>query len=302
MRGIVMSRLIIWLIALAMPLSAFGAEQMVLKYARFQSFDEKGTGLRQPEGLACSEDRLVVADTGNKRLVLYALQGGEILGGTEIKIPQLPYPVRVAIGSKGDIFIIDGRLRKVAHLSREGKYVGYVEPSDLPAQSMVVPAGLAIDSSDNLYLMDIAGGRVLVLSPDGKFQRQINFPKEYGFMTDITVDPRGTVFAVDGVKSMVYSNAKDPAVLSPISGTLKEDLKFPSNIIMNNKGMLLISDQNGGGIVAVSQDGTLLTRMLNLGWTEGTVRYPSQLCTDRDGAVFVADRENNRIQEFTPLK
>jgi hypothetical protein len=42
-----MSRLIIWLIALAMPLSAFGAEQMVLKYARFQSFDEKGTGLRR---------------------------------------------------------------------------------------------------------------------------------------------------------------------------------------------------------------------------------------------------------------
>ena len=52
----------------------------------------------------------------------------------------------------------------------------------------------------------------------------------------------------------------------------------------------------------MGQDGTFLKRLLSLGWKEGAVRYPSQVCVDKNGALFVTDRANNRIQEFTPLK
>jgi len=121
-------------------------------------------------------------------------------------------------------------------------------------------------------------------------------------MTDMAVDPKGTVFTVDGARSIVYSNAKDKAVLSPITGSLKDDLKFPSNIMTDKKGMLFISDQNSGGVVLVGQDGTLQNRMFSLGWKEGSVRYPSQLCIDNNSVLFVTDRDNNRIQVFSPLK
>jgi sugar lactone lactonase YvrE len=297
-----MSRLILLLIVLAMPLSAFGAEPVKLKYASSVYADVKGVGLNQPEGIACGEDRLVVADSGNARLVLYTLQGGEAIGGTEIKLPQVLYPVRLAITSKGDLLVLDERLRKVARITRDGVFKAYVEPSGLPAQTMIIPAGLGVDADDNLYLLDALAGRILVLNAEGQFQRQINFPKEYGFITDLAVDPKGTVFAVDAVKSVVYSTAKDPAALTPITGTLKEDLKFPSNIMTDKKGTLYISDQNGGGIVAIGQDGTFRNRMLSLGWKEGAVRYPTQTCVDKDGSLFVADRANNRVQKFTPLK
>jgi hypothetical protein len=297
-----MSRLIGLMIALFLPLSAFGAEAIKLKHALSLYTDEKGNALNRPEGVACTEDRLVVADTGNGRIVLYTLQGGEPRGGTEIKLTQVPYPKRVTIGPKGDLFVLDQRLRKVARLTREGAFSGYVEISGLPAEGMVVPAGVDVDNKDTIYLLDIVGGRVLVLAVDGKLQRQIDFPKDYGFITDLTVDPQGIVFLVDGVRSMVYSNAKDQAVFSPITGTLKEDLKFPSNIMTDKKGTLFISDQNSGGIVVVGQDGTFRNRLLSLGWKEGAVRYPAQICIGIDGGFFVADRANNRIQMFTPLK
>ena len=297
-----MRRLIVLMIVLVQPLHAFGAEPVRMKYALSVYADEKGNGLNRPEGLACSEDRLVVADTGNGRIVLYSLQNGEPKGGTEIKLPQVLYPIRVAISSKGDIFILDERLRKVARLTREGAFTGYVEISGLPVQGTVIPAGISVSSKDDLYLLDVLGGRVLVLAVDGKFQRQIDFPKEYGFFTDLTVDPKGTVFLVDGVNSMVYSNAKDPAVFSPITGKLKEELKFPSNVATDNKGTLFISDQNSGGVVAVGQDGTYRNRFMSLGWKEGTVRYPAQICIDKDGDLFVADRANSRIQKFSPLQ
>jgi hypothetical protein len=273
-----------------------------MKHALSVYDDEKGKGLNQPEGVACGEDRLVVADTGNGRIVLYSLQDGEPKGGTEIKLPQVLYPIRVTIGSKGDIFVLDERQRKVVHLTREGAFNGYVEISGLPVQGMVVTGGIAVDSMDKLYLLDILGGRVLVLAVDGKFQQEIDFPKDNGFITDLAVDPKGTIFLVDGAQSMVYSNAKDPAVFSPITGKMKDELKFPSNVVSDKKGMLFISDQNSGGVVVVGQDGVFRNRLLSLGWKEGTVRYPAQICIGNNGAFFIADRANNRIQMFTPLK
>ena len=302
MRGMIMHRLIILIIALTLPLPAFGAEPVRMKYALSAYADEKGNGLNQPEGIACKGDRLVVADTGNGRLILYSLQGGEPRGGKEIKLSQVVYPIRVRINSKGDIFVLDERQRKVVRLTPEGTFKQYLELGGLATESMVVPAGIDLDGADNVYLLDVLGGRVLVLDADGKMQRQINFPKEYGFITDLAVNPKGTVFLTDGPKSMVYANAADPNAFTPLTGIMKEDLKFPSNIIADTKGMLFISDQNSGGIVAVGQDGSFRNRMLSLGWKEGAVRYPAQLCVDKDGNLFVADRANSRIQEFTPIQ
>jgi DNA-binding beta-propeller fold protein YncE len=302
MQGMIMSRLIVLMIVLLLPLHAFGAEPVVMKYALSAYADEKGIGLNQPEGIACKDDRLMVADTGNGRLVLYSLQDGELKGGKEIKLPQVVYPIRVRFNSKGDVFVIDERQRKVVRLTPEGVFKQYLELGGLPTESMVVPAGIDLDGADNIYLLDVPGGRVLVLDADGKMQRQINFPKEYGFITDLAVNAKGTVFLTDGVKSMVYANAADPNAFAAITGIMKEDLKFPSNIVADTKGILFISDQNSGGVVVVGQDGTFRNRLLSLGWKEGAVRYPTQICVHKDGGLFVADRANSRIQMFTPLK
>lgn len=290
-------------IVLLLPLRAFGAAEAIrLKYGLSLYTDEKGVGLNQPEGVACGENRLVVADTGSGRLLLYTLRGGDPTGGKEVKLSQVLYPQRVRISPKGDIIVLDGRQRKVSLLGPDGAFRQHLEFGGLPGGSTVVPAGIDVDGNDNLYVLDILAGRVLVFGADGKFQRQIDFPKSFGFFTDLAVDQKGTVFLIDAVDAMVYSNAKDPAVLSPITGTLKNDLKFAGSISLDSGGALYITDQNSGGVIVVGKDGTVRARLLTLGWKEGTVRYPTQLCVDKAGDLFVADRANNRIQEFTPLK
>lgn len=294
--------LIVLMIVAVLPLSTFGAEAIRLKYGLSLYADEKGVSLNQPDGVACGDDRLVVADTGSGRMVLYSLQGGEPAGGRGIKLAQVPYPQRVRISSKGDIFVLDGRLRKVARLSPEGVFKQYVDMSGLPGESMIVPVGIDLDGNDNLSVLDILSGRVLVFDADGKFQRQIGLPKSFGFVTDLAVDQKGTVFLVDAVDAVVYANAKDPAVFSPLTGTLKSDVKFAGAISLDSMGTLYITDQNSGGVVVIGRDGGVRARLLTLGWKEGAVRYPTQLCIDKAGNLFVADRANNRIQEFTPLK
>ncbi len=297
-----MKRIVVLAAVLLLPLCSFGADAIKLKYTLTLSIDEKGNGLSQPEGVACGEDRLVVADSGNGRLLLYSLVNGEPKGGREIKLSQVVYPLRVKLSPKGDILVLDERQRKIARLSGEGAFKRFVEPTGLPAEGAVIPAGLDVDANDNLYLLDVAGGRVLVLDADGKFQRQIAFPADYGFITDLAVDARGTVYAIDGVASMVYSTAKDPAALSPIAGPMKDQMKFPMSIAPDNQGTLFVADQNGGGIVLLGQDGSFRGRQLDFGWKDGFLRYPAEICLDKAGDLFIADRENSRVQEFSPLR
>jgi len=301
MRGTGLRRFIILMLLLLFPLKSFSAEGIKLKYSYSLYSDEKGNGFSQPEGVACGTDSLVVADSGNGRIVLFSLKSGDAKGGKEIKLPQIVYPVRVKISSKGDIFVLDGRARKVTRLNHEGAFLRYVEFGGLPTESMIMPVDIALDDNDNLYVLDVGNSKVLVFGADEKFQRQIEFPKEYGFITDMAVDPKGVIYLVDSVTAIVYSNAQDPSVFSPISSSFKEDLKFAGGMTTDSTGIIYISDQNSGGIIVVGHDGTLQTRLLDFGWNEGSVRYPTEICLDKSSDLFIADRGNSRIEEFTPL-
>jgi len=140
---------------------------------------------------------------------------------------------------------------------------------------------------------------VLVFTDDGNISGRSFLPKDYGFIADLAVNSKGTVFLLDSVHAMVYSTAKDPAVFLPVTERLKDDMTFPSNIIVDDKGLMYISDQNNGNIVVVNQDGTI-RRLFSTGWKEGALRYPTQLCINSNGDLFVADRANSRIQKFIP--
>ena len=111
----VLIKILVVISALALPLSSFGAEAAKLRYAATIYFDSKGGGLRLPEGVACGEGPFfVVADTGNGRLLRYTFQDGVPKGGDEFKIEQMSYPVRLQLSSKGEIFALDGKQRRIS--------------------------------------------------------------------------------------------------------------------------------------------------------------------------------------------
>jgi len=284
-------------------MKSFSAETVKLRYLQSVYFDEKGGGLKQPEGVACNEKSLlVVGDTGNDRLVRYSFQEKSLKVGTEIKIPQLSNPIRIQINSKGEIFALDGKRRRVVKLTPEGAFKGYVDPEGVPSPSTYVPRSFKIDRNDSIYILDIFSARVLVLNSEGKYQKQISFPKEYGFFSDLCVDSKGTLFLIDCVKAMVFSAAKDSNSFSPLTKSLREYLDFPTSITTDNRGTIYLVDENGSGIVLLGADGSFVGRQLTMGWNEGLLYFPSQMCVNEKGEVFIADRGNSRVQIFTLTK
>jgi DNA-binding beta-propeller fold protein YncE len=288
---------------LLLPLRSFSAETIKLRYLQSVYFDDKGGEIKQPEGIACNDKSvLVIGDTGNDRLLRYTLEDKSLKAGAEIKIPELSSPIRVQMNSDGEIFALDGKRRRIVKLNADGSFKDYVDPEGIPSPAAFVPRSFKLDRNDNIYVLDIFTGRVLVLNPEGKYQKQIPFPKEYGFFSDLSVDSKGNILLIDCVKAKIFSATKGSDSFSPLTKSLREYLDFPVSLTTDNTGTIYIVDQDGSGIVILSQDGSFLARQLSMGWTEGLLNFPSQISINEKGEIFIADRGNNRVQIFTLVK
>jgi hypothetical protein len=283
--------------SLAVVVGSHAAEPLKLKMMASIYVDGKGAGIKQPEGVSCRGNALIVADTGNGRLLRYTIAGDNWTPGGDIILPQLPFPIRVDVNSKGEIFALDGKSRRIGRVAASGDFLGYVAPVG-DVQGAVVPRSFRIDRNDNLYLLDVYTARVLVLDPSGKIQREIPFPKEYGFFSDLSVDASGNILLLDSVWKRVFKIAKNSPEIAPLSESLREEVYFPTAIATDKQGTIFLVDQNGSGIVILGPDGSFRGRRLSMGWKDGFLRYPSQMCINENGAAFIANRGNNRVDAF----
>ena len=280
--------------------AAVAAETARLRYVTGIYVDDKGVAMRQPEGVACNDkSTVIVGDTGRGRLLRYTVDGREVKAAGAIVAPQLTAPIRVHMNSKDDVLALDGKQRRIARFDSKGDFKGYVEPEGVPEPSSVVPRSFKVDGRDNIYVLDVFSARVLVLDASGKYQRHVPFPADHGFISDVTVDGKGTIYVVDSVKPGVYAAPKDAKQFSPVGKGLQAHASFPTSIVVDARGVLYVADQNGAGVVVLGQDGSVLGRQLAMGWTEGLLYYPSQMCLNDKGQIFIADRGNSRVQLFS---
>jgi streptogramin lyase len=259
--------------------------------------DDKEGQLKLPEGVACSDKgAVVVADTGNGRLLLYTYREGKLSGGTAVKLAEAAYPVRVQIDGKGNVLVLDRKSRRIVRVDTAGKFAGAVEWRNVVGS--VVPAAFKVDSSDTLYVLDVAARRVVVAEPGGKVTREIPLPRGDAEFTDVAVDPSGRILAVDSVGSRVWAAEKGAKEFKALGESLKDRVSFPTYLAVDQGKMYLV-DQNGNGIAVLGSDGGFLGRELEMGWMNGRVYYPAQMCVNADGLAFIADRNNNRVQVFS---
>ena len=287
----------------AAPTGSSGAEVKGFKHLLSVYADDREAMLKYPEGVACNDSsEFVVADTGNGRLVRFKYQDGRLVGGTEIRVAEMPYPVRLQLSSQGEIYALDERLRKIVRLTPQGTFSGTVEPQGMPAPAKTVPRSFKLDANNNIYLLDIAGERVVVLDPTGKFRKQIPFPKERHFFSDLAVATNGDIFLLDPVNPAIFLAGKDASEFKPLVRDLKDYVTFPTYLTTDTSGSIYIVDEHGNAVVAIGVDGVFQARRLVTGWRDGQVRHPGQICLTKGDLIFVTDSNNNKIQLFEITK
>ena len=116
-----------------------------------------------------------------------------------------------------------------------------------------------------------------------------------GFISDLTVDVSGNILLLDSVNARIFIKTGQATGFKALTESLKAYMRFPANLTTDRTGRIYLVDRNGGKIIILTRDGSYLGRLSAMGWKEGLLNHPSQICINEQGEIFIADTSNNRV-------
>jgi hypothetical protein len=143
---------------------------------------------------------------------------------------------------------------------------------------------------------------ILVLGPDGSIVRSWG-RQHYKLPHSIRLDGEGNIWTVDASSSAVfkYSPTGKRLLTIQIGGQPKIDAPFSgaTDIAFAPDGHLFITDGYGNArVLEYSADGRRLRQWGRSGNGPGEFHLPHAIQISPEGIIYVADRENGRIEEF----
>jgi DNA-binding beta-propeller fold protein YncE len=177
----------------------------------------------------------------------------------------------VAADSRGRVYVFHRGPHRVLVFDRDGTYV-----TAWGENLFARPHGLFVGPDDLLYVTDDVGHTVRKFTAEGQLLLTLG----------VSGRPSDT-----GATSMDYRTIRRAG----------PPFHYPTNVALSPAGELYVSDGYGNARVhKFAPDGRLLLSWGEPGAGPGQFHLPHGIAVDRAGTVYVADRENSRVQLFTP--
>ncbi len=294
-----------------------------------------------PYGLAFdSKGSLYVADSNNNRIRKIA-QDGSVTSPTGTGDAQdsvsaegefrLGNPRGVIFDTLGNLYVADFGSHRIAKITPEGFLTGFAGNADRAADGDTVdgtgsmarfkgPAGITVDSSGNLYVVDFLDHVVRKIDPDAGVTTLAGSKgmtgdaggngtaARFDYPGGIAVDSQGNLYVVDGKNHQLrkITSLKDVTRFagSGINGSadgLRDGAQFsnPQGITIDSRGNLYVADTYNNAIRKVSPMGTVNT----LAMTEDAGFFgPRGIVIDSQGDLYVSDTSNHRIVKLTVVR
>jgi hypothetical protein len=172
--------------------------------------------------------------------------------------------------------------------------------------SFVEATSVAVDASDNVWVFNRGAHPVIVFDRDGKFLRSWGeglIRRAHG----INIGPEGSIWLTDDLHHTIRQftpegrlrlTIGDPDTPSTLHGG--KPFNRPTHSAISPKtGDIYISDGYGNSRVhKFDPKGRHLLSWGEPGTDPGCFNIPHNIATDAAGLVYVADRENSRVQVF----
>lgn len=301
-----------------------------------------GTGIdaqfSYPRGIAIdNEGNLYITDTGNHKIRKISPNGivSTIAGSTEGDADgtgtdaQFNSPDGIAVDSQGNLYVSDyenNKIRKITPIGAvttlAGNTAGYADGTGADAR-FLGPAGITIDSQDNLYVADNINNRIRKVTQNGvvtTFAGSIEGDANgngtnaqfYG-PQGITTDRQGNLYVTDAGNYKIRKISSSGEVTTIAGGTegnadgTGTDAQFyvPLGITVDSQGNLYIADSYNHRIRKILPDGSVITIAgSSIGDTDGTganskFHYPIKITVDTHDNLYITDRGNHKIRKIT---
>ncbi len=204
-------------------------------------------------------------------------------------------------------------------LEHSASYVLVKNWPDLPSDFILGnPTGLGINSENNIVVFHRASS--VWQEPMSKDKIQENtitvFDKQTGKVINswganlfimphgLEIDKENNIWVTDVALHQIFKFSSDGTLLltlgeAEVAGNDGEHFNLPTDVAVSADGTFYVSDGYGNSrVIKFSKDGTYLFEWGKFGNKQGEFNIPHGIDLDKNGYVYVADRENNRIQKF----
>ena len=237
-----------------------------------------------------SEGLLAVVDRVDKCVHLLTKEGALVRSiGKGVLSDDLP---GVAFDLKGNVLVADWLNNKVVKLSQDGRLL---QTLDNESNGLSNPRGVYVSPEGLIYICDHHHHCVTVHDEDGKFlfafgtkgsgPGRFDSPRDVAFGSDDHVyvsdvgNGRVSVWSKEGTFERYFSRKYVPACIAATSDNHLLITSFVSHTVM-----------------VYTLEGELVHEFGGFGSHPGRFNVPLGICVDNSGLVYVADRENTRVQ------
>jgi uncharacterized protein (TIGR03663 family) len=264
---------------------------------------QKGTAageFNEPRDLAVdASGNVYVVDSKNNRIQKLSADGKPLLTwGQEGKEPgQFKDPCGIALGPDGSVYVADTWNHRVQKFDANGTFLLQWREQN----GFWGPRGVAVSpDGKTVYVTDTGNKRVVSFDSSGKqlqtWGHEGSKPGEFIEPVGITVDANGNVIVADTGNHRVQIFDRDGKFIKEHSVSGWEEFYTEPYIAMLGADLVVTDSYNHR--CARYSNGTLVESWGKTGSGNGDFNRPIGIATDAQGAVYVSDTLNNRIQKF----
>jgi DNA-binding beta-propeller fold protein YncE len=171
-----------------------------------------------------------------------------------------------------------------------------------------VASGVALDASENIYVVDMGRKVVGVWGRDGKQLNEFADP-ELDHPTGIAIDKvRGKIYVVDtGSRAAKEQNVKiydlkgrRIGAIGGVPGGGLGEFSYPTYVTVDAKGFVYVGDTLNARVQKFDPEGKFVTSFGQLGTNWGEFDKPKGVAVDTYGNLYVVDSGWSNVQIFNP--
>lgn len=207
-------------------------------------------------------------------------------------LSELTEPNDLFVAPDGDLFISDAKGGRVVRYDKDGALLrDYRDKENLnrPVSVTVDSRGLRIFVADSLF------DRIVVFNPQGLSLYGIGFrgdgPGGFKNIRTMVQGRNGILYVANGVRQQIQAYGVDGTFVGSFGQGSFTD---PEGIAVDDENRLYLADRFNHRLL-VYRDGKMVESFGRHGFKAGEFNQPGRLAYHK-GHLFVADRQNSRIQ------
>ncbi len=263
------------------------------------------------------QQKLYVGDSRNSRIQIFdtnlnylATIQGDKTGAADDKYQ---YPTDIAVDELGNIYVVDSyEKHQVKVFDQNYNYIGKLGDGTvgLSNQQLSSPMAVSINEEGDIYIVDRWNHRIQIFDRNRQYKATIGNgtlgagSNEFNNPTDIAIDQQGNIYIADpsNYRVQVFDhNRQYKATLGGRTENITNQLFFsPIAVNVDKNGNVFVVDDRKHQVKVFDKE---LDYLYSLGSGPGVRDYqfdhPSDIAINVKNTIYVADRQNHRIQLFS---